>query len=443
MSDQSQGPGWWQASDGRWYPPSEGTAPPEPGWWLASDGRWYPPADEPPAPGWWLASDGQWYPPADDVPSSATSSAPAAEPVVAAAPATVAPVAAPAPPDGSSVALRGLPATLEAPAPGGVAVAERPATAARRAGAGTAGGGRSGSSRGKEAGRGTTSPRRRDLGGPGGPQDQIARRDEASRQDAKVLAAARARAAKGALATLRAQIEAEQASPSATARSVPDAPAKAPTPGGDTAAGRSSDEAGGRPAADGPAGEDAGATLDRSPKALPGAGQPLLEVRPSAVATDLDRLGDRLAVYDDRVSMLDRHDNVRERIDGHEIADVVLSKRFTGWVVTVEAGSGETITVKGLRHEQAEEIRDLIMRRTRRTGPAPSRPARPTPSADATAEAGEVTDITDGATPVDRVRLLAALDALHEARVLTDDEVAAKRKVVEELTTVDPITSTT
>jgi hypothetical protein len=25
MSDYSQGPGWWQASDGRWYPP-EGTA---------------------------------------------------------------------------------------------------------------------------------------------------------------------------------------------------------------------------------------------------------------------------------------------------------------------------------------------------------------------------------------------------------------------------------
>ena len=35
--------------------------PPSPGWWLASDGRWYPP--QPPAPGWWLASDGRWYPP--------------------------------------------------------------------------------------------------------------------------------------------------------------------------------------------------------------------------------------------------------------------------------------------------------------------------------------------------------------------------------------------
>jgi len=51
----------------------------QPGWWLASDGKWYPPqlrdtvkdrlvspsgADESGGPGWWLASDGKWYPPA-------------------------------------------------------------------------------------------------------------------------------------------------------------------------------------------------------------------------------------------------------------------------------------------------------------------------------------------------------------------------------------------
>jgi hypothetical protein len=34
MSDTSQGPDWWQASDGKWYPPQEGsggvTAPPAP-----------------------------------------------------------------------------------------------------------------------------------------------------------------------------------------------------------------------------------------------------------------------------------------------------------------------------------------------------------------------------------------------------------------------------
>ena len=62
MSDTAQGPGWWIASDGKWYPPApEVPAPaapappppttqdasPGPGWWKASDGTWYPPQDSP------------------------------------------------------------------------------------------------------------------------------------------------------------------------------------------------------------------------------------------------------------------------------------------------------------------------------------------------------------------------------------------------------------
>jgi hypothetical protein len=52
MSDAPQGPGWWQASDGKWYPPQPQAQPvappansvaPGPGWWQASDGNWYPP----------------------------------------------------------------------------------------------------------------------------------------------------------------------------------------------------------------------------------------------------------------------------------------------------------------------------------------------------------------------------------------------------------------
>jgi hypothetical protein len=67
MSDVSQGPGWWMASDGRWYAPEThpsvrpvaappGSAvggrqsPPGPsGWWIASDWRWYPPETHPSA----------------------------------------------------------------------------------------------------------------------------------------------------------------------------------------------------------------------------------------------------------------------------------------------------------------------------------------------------------------------------------------------------------
>src|SRR5664280_760081 len=53
MSDVSQGPGWWQASDGKWYPPQpqQNPAPAPTG------------ADTPLGPGWWQATDGKWYPP--------------------------------------------------------------------------------------------------------------------------------------------------------------------------------------------------------------------------------------------------------------------------------------------------------------------------------------------------------------------------------------------
>jgi hypothetical protein len=45
MSDQQQGPGWWLASDGRWYPPEQapGAVPGDPG--LASSAEPAPPSD--------------------------------------------------------------------------------------------------------------------------------------------------------------------------------------------------------------------------------------------------------------------------------------------------------------------------------------------------------------------------------------------------------------
>jgi hypothetical protein len=53
VSDVAQGPGWWQASDGKWYSPERhpNRQPPAPA----------PPVQTAP-PGFWRASDGQWYP---------------------------------------------------------------------------------------------------------------------------------------------------------------------------------------------------------------------------------------------------------------------------------------------------------------------------------------------------------------------------------------------
>ena len=61
MSDVSQGHGWWQASDGKWYPPEQhpnaapaAPPPPSPGSWAPADQGWgthMPPAGQPGAYG--------------------------------------------------------------------------------------------------------------------------------------------------------------------------------------------------------------------------------------------------------------------------------------------------------------------------------------------------------------------------------------------------------
>lgn len=49
--DGPPGPGWWRASDGRWYPPeTHPEASKRPGWFRASDGNWYPPGTTPRKP---------------------------------------------------------------------------------------------------------------------------------------------------------------------------------------------------------------------------------------------------------------------------------------------------------------------------------------------------------------------------------------------------------
>ena len=70
MSDTSQGPGWWVASDGKWYPPQpvvDAPPPPPPAATVPSvlEIAAPPPATatDSPGPGWWVASDGSWYPP--------------------------------------------------------------------------------------------------------------------------------------------------------------------------------------------------------------------------------------------------------------------------------------------------------------------------------------------------------------------------------------------
>jgi hypothetical protein len=50
MSDAPQGPGWWQASDGRWYPPQPTPPPQQPVYQAPPQPQWGPPVGGPPPP---------------------------------------------------------------------------------------------------------------------------------------------------------------------------------------------------------------------------------------------------------------------------------------------------------------------------------------------------------------------------------------------------------
>ncbi|WP_334142152.1 SHOCT domain-containing protein [Rhabdothermincola sp.] len=148
-------------------------------------------------------------------------------------------------------------------------------------------------------------------------------------------------------------------------------------------------------------------------------------MKPSPLATDLDRLGDRLAIFDDRVELRDRNDRVRQVIRGEEITDVVVHKKLTGAVLSVESVDGPAIVAKGLRAEQADEARALIMKKTRPVGPVDrkARAGRPGP-----APASPTTPPRP--RHIDEADLLRKLGDLHRAGILTAEEYEQKIDLV-------------
>jgi hypothetical protein len=251
------------------------------------------------------------------------------------------------------------------------------------------------------------------------PLEQIERRNQASRADANVQAAKRAAAASRALAQLQAQIDVDRA---------------------EVAMARVEVELTPPPAASAPAPEpDAGAMTPAAPvrvRARPESADetpPLLEVKTSPLGADLEHLGDRLAIFVDRVELRDRLDRVRNSIKGDDIVDVIVTKRLTGAVLTVESVHGAGIAAKGLRPDQADEARLLILDKTR-----PPRLAGH--NGDNEAEPPEVVapkpvapSPVPAAPEVDAVALRSKLADLHNAGVLTDDEYQQKLLVVRRL----------
>jgi hypothetical protein len=111
-------------------------------------------------------------------------------------------------------------------------------------------------------------------------------------------------------------------------------------------------------------------------------------------------------------------------------------------VLSVESVDGPGIAAKGLRPDQAQEARELILDKTR----PPRLAARnggtePTP-APAPAPVARAVEPRPAPVPVDAPALRAKLADLHKAGVLTDDEYQQKLLVVRRLASGETMSGT-
>jgi hypothetical protein len=196
----------------------------------------------------------------------------------------------------------------------------------------------------------------------------------------------------------------------------------------------------------------------------PGVGQPggpLIELRPSPLGADLDHLGDRLLVFEDRIELRDRTDHLRQSVAAPDITDVGVQRKFTGAVLTIAGRELEPIVVKGIKPEQADEVQRLIHTRLRHPAeaapdhgnaaaadaptnggaapdPSPEASALAAPSPDAVAAAADRLAILNRSR-LNEAELLRKLADLHRAGVLSDVEFSEKIALVGRLVSGETI----
>ena len=417
MSDTSMGPGWWEASDGKWYPPRESDEAPEPGWWLAADGKWYPPAGsrDPArarAGGWRPTASGtrpRTRPPSPNRNLSRNRSRwrphPHPQPTPAPVPAAAAPTPAAAPTNGSNGSqriqrierierrVRGRPdrcVRADPPAEPGVArrrrhpvpgpvPGRRPGGAAARVRA-RARRRRAGRTRAEEARAQGPGPGRGHGGGSQG-QERPSQRPATAHPRSTTPSRPAAPAPEPVGDFTAEPVPAAAKAPAPP----PEPPPEPPTVPVGRPTTRPGEEQGW------PAPRPAHPAHPPTPR-VGEPGGPLIELRPSPLGADIDHLGDRLLVFEDRVELRDRADHVRQTVAAADIAEVGVQRKFTGAVLTIAGLDAEPIVVKGLKPEQADEVTRLVQTRLRHsTGvaqrlggrsrgredpPAPDAPAR-------------------------------------------------------------------
>ena len=135
--------------------------------------------------------------------------------------------------------------------------------------------------------------------------------------------------------------------------------------------------------------------------------RPVMELRPTVLATDIDRVGDQLVVMRDRLELRDRHGGLRRTVALADINDVQIQRRLTSAVLLVTTRTSTDMIIKGLRPEAAESARETIMTLRPIEDPFP--------------------------VQFDDRSLMRSIVELHRAGILDDTELAAKTALVDRL----------
>lgn len=135
--------------------------------------------------------------------------------------------------------------------------------------------------------------------------------------------------------------------------------------------------------------------------------EPVMQIHPTVLATDVDRIGDQLIVLKDRLELRDRHNGLRRTVNIADIVGIEIQHRLTSAVLVITTRTATDMVIKGLRPDTAESARHAIL------DLLPDEPGLP-PGID------------------ERVLVKAILD-LHRAGVLDDAEAAEKTALVARL----------
>ncbi len=154
--------------------------------------------------------------------------------------------------------------------------------------------------------------------------------------------------------------------------------------------------------------------------------KPFMEVRGSALGTDVEHIWQKILIFANRVELHDRSGVVLQTIRYDQLADVEIHRKLLGQTLLIRSDARAEITAKALRPELATGAKAMIEKHAKRFRASQVHP--PSDSAGRATEAPAAFADSAG-----RPALQGMLDQLHRAGILTDEELAAKCEVLSTL----------